>query len=109
MTAQSETPLQIPLARAGAFSGAVARIRASISTKLLVAFLSVTVLMIALSVIGLITLRAANERAERLVLMEERIAGYFGVMISATDTLIWYMSAFTPARGTRPAPRLLQG
>jgi signal transduction histidine kinase len=54
----------------------VARVPATVHTKLLVAFLAIVVLLIALGVVGLQALSGVNRRAEELVKRHERIAAY---------------------------------
>ncbi|MCP5087203.1 MAG: hypothetical protein GY952_10420 [Rhodobacteraceae bacterium] len=50
----------------------VARVRAPVSMKMLVAFLGVALMVIALGVLGLVTLGAANHRTARLLVNQER-------------------------------------
>ncbi|MGI9391444.1 MAG: HAMP domain-containing protein, partial [Boseongicola sp.] len=54
----------------------VARLGVSIRSKLLVAFLGGTALMVGLALFGLIALQQANERTEKLLRDQERIAFY---------------------------------
>jgi signal transduction histidine kinase len=55
---------------------AVARLRASVYTKLLVAFLAVVALMLAAAVVGLRALNEVNRRAEDMVQLQRKIAAY---------------------------------
>ncbi len=57
-------------------ANAVARISVSIRSKLLVAFLGGTILMIGLALMGLIALQQANSRTEKLLHDQDRIAFY---------------------------------
>jgi signal transduction histidine kinase len=75
----------------------VARIRASIHTKLLVAFFSIVVLLIALAAVGLGGLQSADERAADLVRLERRIAAYRQLQHNATEQLYAVASAFLAA------------
>ena len=54
----------------------VARIRASIHTKLLVAFLVIVAMMLASGVVGLRALSEVNRRAEDMVQLQRKIAAY---------------------------------
>jgi hypothetical protein len=49
----------------------VARIPASVHTKLLVAFLSIVVMFVALGAEGLIVLRGSDQRADDLVQLQQ--------------------------------------
>jgi signal transduction histidine kinase len=55
---------------------AVARLRASVHTKLLLAFLAVVALMLAAAVVGLRALNEVNRRAEDMVQLQRKIAAY---------------------------------
>ena len=55
---------------------AVARVRASVYTKLLLAFLAVVGLMLAAAVVGLRALNEVNRRAEDMVQLQRKIAAY---------------------------------
>jgi signal transduction histidine kinase len=55
---------------------AVARLRASVYTKLLLAFLAVVALMLAAAVVGLRALNEVNRRAEDMVQLQRKIAAY---------------------------------
>ena len=57
-------------------SRAIAGARASIYTKLLAAFLVIAGLLIAVSAVGIVELRAVNEAAEDLVKIQRKIAAY---------------------------------
>ena len=72
----------------------VARIRASIHTKLLVAFLGIVVLLLALAAVGLGGLQSADQRAAELVSLERRIAAYRQLQHNATEQLYAVASAF---------------
>ena len=54
----------------------VARISATVHTKLLVAFLTIVMLLISLGVVGLQVLSSANRRAEHVLRRQELIAAY---------------------------------
>jgi signal transduction histidine kinase len=56
--------------------GRVARVPASVHTKLLAAFLAIVALLLALGAVGLHALRAANLRAEQLALLRQKHAAY---------------------------------
>ena len=77
----------------------VAGIRASIRAKLLVAFLSIVMLLIALGAVGLGSLQVADERATNLVRLERRIAAYRQLQHNATKQLYAVSSAFLAADG----------
>jgi signal transduction histidine kinase len=55
---------------------AVARLRASVHTKLLLAFLAIVALMLAAAVVGLRALNEVNRRAEDMVQLQRKIAAY---------------------------------
>ena len=55
---------------------AVARLRASVYTKLLLAFLAIVALMLAAAVVGLRALNEVNRRAEDMVQLQRKIAAY---------------------------------
>jgi len=88
----------------------MARIRASIHTKLLVAFLSIVVLLVALGAVGLGGLQSTNERAADLVKLERRIAAYRQLQHNATGQLYAVASGFlaTEERQLDAALRRLQ-
>ena len=88
----------------------VARIRTSIHTKLLVAFLGIAALLVALGAIGLSTLQSANQRATDLVQLERRIAAYRQLQHNTTGQLYATASAFlaTERREFDAAMRQLQ-
>ena len=75
----------------------VARIRASIHTKLLVAFLSIVVLVVVLGAVGVGALQRADERAAELVGLEHRIAAYRQLQHNTTGQLYATVSAFLAA------------
>jgi signal transduction histidine kinase len=54
----------------------VARVRASVHTKLLVAFLTIVALMLAAGIVGLRALAEVNTRAEDMVQLQRKIAAY---------------------------------
>ena len=55
---------------------AVARVRASIHSKLLVAFLAIAAMMLASGVVGLRALSEVNRRTEEMVQLQRKIAAY---------------------------------
>ena len=65
----------------------VARIPASVHTKLLVAFLSIVVMFVALGAVGLGVLRTSNERAETLVNQQHKIAAFRQLQRNTTEQL----------------------
>ena len=65
----------------------LARVRAPIQTKLLVALGVLAVLLTALGVIGLVVLGQANARAERLVELQLRTAAYRDLSLATTTQL----------------------
>lgn len=90
--------------------GQVARIRASIHTKLLVAFLGIVFLLLALAAVGLRGLQSADRRAAELVRLERRIAAYRQLQHNATEQLYAVTSGFlaTDERELDAALRRLQ-
>ena len=88
----------------------VARIRAGIHTKLLVAFLSIAVLFVVLGMVGLGALQSGHERAAELVQLEQRIAAYRQLQHNATGQLYATASAClaTDERELDAAQRRLQ-
>jgi signal transduction histidine kinase len=54
----------------------VARVRASIHTKLLVAFLAIAAMMLSSGIVGLRALAEVNHRAEEMVQLQRKIAAY---------------------------------
>ena len=60
----------------GWLPGVVARVRASIHTKLLVAFLLIVAMMLAAGAVGLGALREVNRRTEDMVQFQRKIAAY---------------------------------
>ena len=87
----------------------VARIPASIHTKLLVAFLSIVVMFVALGAVGLSVLRASNERAESLLNQQQKIAAFRQLQRNTTEQLYTVTSAMfaTDARTLDAAKRQL--
>jgi len=71
----------------------VARIPASVHTKLLVAFLSIVVMFVALGAVGLSVLRASNERAESLLNQQQKIAAFRQLQRNTTEQLYTVTSA----------------
>ena len=65
----------------------VARIPASVHTKLLVAFLSIVIMFVALGAVGLSVLRASNERAESLLNQQQKIAAFRQLQRNTTEQL----------------------
>ena len=65
----------------------LARVRAPIQTKLLIALGVLAVLLTALGVIGLVVLGQANARAERLVELQLRTAAYRDLSLATTTQL----------------------
>src|SRR2546423_14258918 len=65
----------------------LARVRAPIQTKLLVALGVLAVLLTALGIIGLVVLGQANARAERLVELQIRTAAYRDLSLATTSQL----------------------
>jgi hypothetical protein len=72
----------------------VARIRASIQTKLLIGFLVIVGLLVTLGAIGLRSLQDADTRASELVRLERQIAAYRKLQHNATGQLYATASAF---------------
>jgi signal transduction histidine kinase len=66
---------------------AAARIPASIRTKLLVAFLAITVLLFAMGAASVLGLAAVNERAVDLVKLQRKIAAYKQIQYNTTQQL----------------------
>ena len=65
----------------------IARIPASVHTKLLVAFLSIVVMFVALGAVGLSVLLASNERAESLLNQQQKIAAFRQLQRNTTEQL----------------------
>ena len=72
----------------------LARIRAPIRTKLLVALGVLAALLVALGLIGLIVLGQSNSRAQRLVELQRRTAAYTDVRLQTTTQLYALTRAF---------------
>ena len=75
----------------------VARIRASIHTKLLAAFLGMMALLVVLGAVGLDALHSADKRATELVQLERRIAAYRQLQHNTREQLHAVASAFLAA------------
>ena len=73
----------------------VARIPAPIHTKMLVAFLTVVAALIALGLVALQVLGAANDRAEGLGRLEQKVAAYSNLQTVITRQLFNGASAFS--------------
>ncbi len=71
----------------------IARIKASVYIKLLVAFLGIVILMVVLGAVGLKELESADNRAARLVKVERQIAVYRRLQHNATRQLYAISSA----------------
>jgi signal transduction histidine kinase/DNA-binding response OmpR family regulator len=71
----------------------VARMPASIHTKLIAAFLAIVALLITLGAVGLQVLSATNSRADELVLLQRKIAAYRQLQSDTTDQLYSVSSA----------------
>ena len=76
------------------FPGCIASISASIRTKLLVAFLSITTLLVVLAAVGLQVLESADRRASELVQLQRQISAYRQLQYNATEQLLAAASAF---------------
>jgi signal transduction histidine kinase len=66
---------------------AVARVPATVNTKLLVAFLAIVCLLIAIGVVSLAELGRLNQRAEEFVQLQRKIAAYRQIQHSTTSQL----------------------
>jgi signal transduction histidine kinase len=73
----------------------VARVPATVHTKLLVAFLAITVLLIILGLIGLEVLSGVNHRAEDLVKLQEKIAAYRQLQRDTSLPSSWFWNERT--------------
>jgi signal transduction histidine kinase len=73
--------------------GAVARIPASIETKLLVAFLAIATLLVGVGAASVIGLAAVNERSADLVKLQRKIAAYRQIQHNTTLQLYSVASA----------------
>ena len=73
--------------------GAVARIPASIETKLMVAFLAIAALLVAVGAASVVGLAAVNERAADLVKLQRKIAAYRQIQHNTTLQLYSVASA----------------
>lgn len=71
----------------------VARVPATVHTKLLVAFLTIVVLLITVGAVGLRVLSEANRRAEELVALHRKIAAYRQLQHDTTSQLYSVASA----------------
>jgi len=71
----------------------VARVRATVHTKLLVAFLGIVVMLVALGAVGLRVLQESNQRAESLVNLQQKIAAYRQLQDNTTEQLYTVVSA----------------
>ena len=87
----------------------VARVRASIHTKLLVGFLTIVALMLILGAVGLRSLQDADARAAELVRLERQISAYRQLQHNATGQLYATASSFlaTDAQEIAAAKRQL--
>jgi signal transduction histidine kinase len=72
----------------------VARVPATVQTKLLVAFLGSAALLVGLGAVGLRAVEDANARAAELVRLESRIAAYRQLQQNATSQLYSIAAAF---------------
>ena len=75
------------------FVGTVAHLPLRVQTKLLIAFLTIVMLLIALSAVGLYTLSGINQRTEELIQSERKIAAYRQVQHDTTSQLYSVSSA----------------
>jgi signal transduction histidine kinase len=73
----------------------VGRIPVPIHVKLFAAFLAIAVLLISLGLVGLQVLASANERAEELGILEQKVAAYRQLQNSITLQLFHSASAFS--------------
>jgi signal transduction histidine kinase/DNA-binding response OmpR family regulator len=73
--------------------GTVARLPMRVQTKLLIAFLTIVVLLIALGAVGLYTLSGVNQRTEELIKSELKIAAYRQVQHDTISQLYTVSSA----------------
>ena len=71
----------------------VGRVPATVHSKLLVAFLTIVVLLIAVGVVGLQLLSAVNRRAEEMVKLQRKIAAYRQLQHGTTAQLYSVTSA----------------
>jgi signal transduction histidine kinase len=71
----------------------VARVPAKVHAKLLIAFLAITVLLIALGAVGLQALNDTNQRAKDLVELQRKIAAYRQLQHDTTAQLYSVVSA----------------
>src|SRR6266498_5440208 len=71
----------------------VARVPAKVQAKLLIAFLAITVLLIALGAVGLQALNDTNQRAKDLVELQRKIAAYRQLQHDTTSQLYSVSSA----------------
>ena len=71
----------------------VARVPASVHTKLLVAFLGIVIMFVALGAVGLSVLRASNDRAESLLNQQQKIAAFRQLQRNTTEQLYTVTSA----------------
>jgi signal transduction histidine kinase/DNA-binding response OmpR family regulator len=72
----------------------VARVPATIRTKLLASFLLIVVLLVTVGVVGVQGLREANQRDEELVALQKKIAAYRQLQQETTSQLYSVASAF---------------
>ena len=71
----------------------IARIPASIHSKLLAAFLGIVVMFVALGTVGLLVLRGADQRAAELVDLQRKITAYRQLQHNTTEQLYALTSA----------------
>jgi len=73
--------------------GMISRVPARVQTKLLTAFLAMVTLLVLLGAVGLNVLSGMNERTEKLIELERKIAAYRRVQHDATRQLLGVSSA----------------
>ncbi|MEP0940968.1 MAG: adenylate/guanylate cyclase domain-containing protein [Rhizobiaceae bacterium] len=82
------------------FTRGVAAISLSVRSKLLVAFLSITCLLIGLALFGLNSLQQANERTEALIRDQERIAFFNEANDIVQEAMAMILALTEPSAGT---------
>jgi signal transduction histidine kinase/CheY-like chemotaxis protein len=78
----------------GSLPGIVARIRATVRRKMLVAFLAMASLFVVTGAVGLFVLRGSNQRSEELMTLQRRVDAYRQLQRNATEVLYTISVAF---------------
>ena len=82
----------------------VAGLGLSIQSKLLIAFVGITCLLVALSLFGLYSLQQANARTKALIRDQERIEYFNQVHSDVGDLIVLTLGQYTPGAAGCPSP-----